>query len=415
MMNKLAFFLFLAMATSVVTYAQEDDEYEEPSSTIISEKNYKRLLGAQELMGEEKYADALTRLQNMARSNLNDYERALVLQTMGFVYAQQGKYPEAIKYFEQCLALKALPSDAQQGMLYSLASLYLSQERYRETIATLKRWLKREPEPEGDAYIMMASSHANLKEYRAAIPHAQKAIELADEPKQPWYQLLLAMYFELKEFKPAVGVLNTMIGYWPDKLEYWEMLSGAYQELNDDSNAVAAMDLAYEKGLLAVEKKILNLVRMRLFVGEPYFAGTLLAAEIESGRIEGTEKNLRLLLNAWSTAKEYDKAVAVIEKLAPMTDDGKLYLTQSQIYLDSNRWDKVEAAVKKALDRGGLERPCKAHVQLGVAYIEQKKTTQARQAFQEASRFPRCRSEATSWLSYVNEQISIRIAADSGS
>ncbi len=49
-------------------------------------------------------------------------------------------------------------------------------------------------------------------------------------------------------------------------------------------------------GLLTEEKKILNLVRMRMFVNVPYFAGDLAGERNGGRRVERNEKNLDLLL-----------------------------------------------------------------------------------------------------------------------
>ncbi len=107
--------------------------------------------------------------------------------------------------FEACLALDALPSAAQQGMLYSLASLYMAQEQFQKTIDTLKRWLVNEKDPKPDAFIMMASSYASMNDYRNALPWAKRAVDASPEPKENWYQLLVAIHFELQQYGDAAA------------------------------------------------------------------------------------------------------------------------------------------------------------------------------------------------------------------
>lgn len=386
--------------------AQDEDE-DKPQATM-TERAYKRLLQAQELLGENRFDEALSKLRNMERMDLNEYERALVLQTIGFVHAQQGQYPEAIKNFEACLALNALPSNAQQGMLYSLASLYMSQEMYQKTIDTLKRWLANETDPKPDAFIMMASSYATMNDYRSALPWAKRAVDASPEPKEPWHQLLVAIYFELGQFGNAAEVLTRMVGYWPDNLRYWETLFGAYQQKQDDLQALATLNLAYANGLLVEEKKIVNLVRMRMFLNLPFFAGDLLEKEMAGGRVARNEKNLELLLSAWSAAREYDKAIAVIDQLAPLKGDGELYLQQAQLFNEQNNWAGVAQAVQKALDKGNLKNTGKAYLLQGLAFSEQKRFQDAIASFRRAQQFEDTRSQATGWIEYVNEQIEIR-------
>lgn len=209
---------------------QQTEERDEPQATM-SEAVYKRLSIIHEQMGNSKYDDALKQLASLEKRSLSPYENALVLQTYGFVYAQRGDFTKAIPYFEQSLALDALPNVAQQGMLYSLAGLYASQDQFQKTIATLTTWFKYEKEPKPDAYILMGSSYAELKRYNEALPYVKKAIETSDKPQESWYQLELAIYFEQKQFQKAADLLKTMIAKWPDKQTYWDTLSGSYQEL----------------------------------------------------------------------------------------------------------------------------------------------------------------------------------------
>lgn len=386
--------------------AQEEEE-ERPQATM-TERAYKRLLQAQELMGDNKFAEALSKLQAMQRMDLNEYERALVLQTIGFVYAQQGQYPQAIQNFEACLALNALPSKAQQGMLYSLASLYMSQEMFQKTIDTLNRWLQNETDPKPDAFIMMASSYASMNNYRSALPWAQRAVDSSPEPKENWHQLLVAIHFELNQYSNAAAVLTKMVGYWPGKARYWEMLFGAYQQDQNDKQALATLNLAYRHGVLDDEKKLLNLARMRLFMNLPFYAGELLETEMAAGRVQRNEKNLDLLLSAWTTAREYDKAIAVIDQLAPLKGDGELYLQQAQLFNEKNDWSGVAQSVQKALDKGGLKSTGKAYLLQGLAYSEQKQYRDAIASFRRAQQFEETRSQASGWIDYVNDQIEIR-------
>ena len=80
------------------------------SAQTLSELTYKRLSKIHELMGEEKYSDALQRLDKLQDSvKRNDYEHAMVLQTYGYIWAQRGNYSKAASYFRKAIDLKALP------------------------------------------------------------------------------------------------------------------------------------------------------------------------------------------------------------------------------------------------------------------------------------------------------------------
>lgn len=387
--------------------AQEDDP-DKGKNTVMSERAFKRLTQAHDAMGENRFADAIAKLAQMESGmNLSGYEQALVLQTYGFIYAQQEKYAEAITYFERCIALDALPLKAQQGMLYSLAGLYASQEEWLKAVNTIERWLIAEPDPPPDAYILIASSYAELKRYRDALPWIEKAIASSNEPKESWYQLMVAIYFELSEFQNAAKTARTMIALWPEKKNYWEMLQGAYQELGDDFNAMSALELGYQKGVLVEPDQIVNLARMKLYLEVPYQAGELLENEMRAGKVQRTEKNLKLLLASWEAAREFERAMAVIDELAASSPDGKLYLRKSQLYSERNSWADVVASADQALQRGGLSNKDQGTALLlkGMAQLEQDQSKAASETFARAQRLGgRTAEQASSWLQYLKDQ-----------
>lgn len=396
--------LHLHGATAFAQVQEQTQEREEKQATM-SEGVYKRLSVIHELMGNGKQADALRKLNSLEKQKLNAYEQALMFQTYGFVHAQKGDYQKAIPYFERSLSLDALPNVAQQGMLYSLAGLYTTQEEFQKSIDILSTWFQYEKEPKADAYILMASNYAELKRYLDALPYVKKAISSSEKPQESWYQLELAIYFEEKQFQNAVTVLKQLVAMWPDKVKYWNTLSGAYQELKQDQNALATMMLVYQKGLITEEKKLLNVVRMNLFLELPFQAGEILEKEMGDGRISATQKNLELLLGAWSAAREFDKAIRVIDRVAPMTDNGEYYIEKAKLHAEKSEWQSVVDAAAQAIDKGNLKKPGGAYLLMGMAYAELREFQKALNALEQAKTFDEnSRRQAEGWIDYVNDR-----------
>ncbi|MEM6639287.1 MAG: tetratricopeptide repeat protein [Pseudomonadota bacterium] len=406
----LAALLALTMAFASPLAAAQDEDKEKEKNTVMSERAYKRLSQAHEALGENRFADTIELLRQMEEKlRLSDYEKALVLQTYGFVYAQQEKYDQALEYFERCVALDALPLKAQQGMLYSLAGLYANNQQWLKAVETIEKWLVAEPDPPPEAYILIASSYAELKRYRDSLPWIEKAIAATDDPKESWYQLMIAMYFELKEFSNAARTARTMISIWPDKKTNWEMLQGAYQELGDDHAAMSALELGYRRGVLADEPNIVNLARMKMYLDVPVEAGEIMSREMQAGRVQRTTKHLELLLAAWEQAREFEKAVVIIDELASAAPTGKLYARKAQLYSERNRWDDVVSSADQALDRGGLTNKEEGTVLLlkGVALMEMDRNNEAEATFTRVSRLGgRAAKQASSWIQYLKDQAS---------
>jgi tetratricopeptide (TPR) repeat protein len=387
-------------------------EQRKESTQTMTEPVYRRLNSIHEMLTEEDYSEALSALAKLDNMRLNDYEEALVAQTYGFAYVQQSKYQLALQYFEKSLALGSLPAAAQQGMLYSLAGLYAAEGQYLKCIETMREWFRYEEDPIADAYMIIASAFTELQRFDEALPYVQKAIEKSDEPKENWYMLELAIYFEKSRYRDAVSLLKTMVQLWPDNAKFWDMLANSYLELNEDKAALDTMMIAYTKGLLTSESKILALAQLNMVLNIPYTAGVVLEKEIAAGTVEANRKNLDLLLQAWLSSREYARAVSTIDRLAPLSEDGAYFMQKAGIHNELGQWQQVIAAVDQALAMG-LEDPADAYMLAGMAYTESRQFPQAITAFRDAmnSGDAKQRENAGAWIDFVQEKIQIRDSA----
>ena len=370
----------------------------------MSEGVYKRLSSAQELMSTDT-AGALDELERLEKMRLNDYERALVMQTYGYVYTLGDDSSMAISYFESCLELDALPNVAQQGMLFSLAMLYGGEEQWQASLDTAIRWFRYEEKPKAEAYVLVAQAYMQLGDPSLALPYVQRAIQIAETPHEQWYLLELSILFGQDRYADAVELLQTMISHWPDRAKYWEIMSGLYMELKDDEQALATLMLAYRYGLVTEERKLLTIVRMNLYLEIPEVAGQILNTEIDNGRIEATEKNLKLALTAWSAAKEFDLAIATIDRLALLSDDGNYHISKAMLLTEKGDWHGTIAAASLGVKKGGLNRPGEAHMLMGTAYFELEQFPDALKSFQQAKSVgsKNVRRNAETWMKFVNQ------------
>ncbi|MBA3562791.1 MAG: tetratricopeptide repeat protein [Gammaproteobacteria bacterium] len=399
----------------ILTPADKQPKIErEEKPVTMDERTYKRLSVVHELMGNNKQGEAIEKLRALDNGSLDDYAQALVWQTFGFLHAQEEEYPKSIEYFEKALKSDALPNAAQTGTLFSLAGLYTTREDYQKSIDTLMRWWQLEKDPKSEPYILMASNYAELEKYREALPYVEAAIAKSDKPQESWYQLALAIHFETEQYRDAVELLRTMVARWPNKLTYWETLAGAYQELEEDKPALAAQMLAYDKDLIDDERKLLNIVRMNLFLELPYDAGKMLAKEMEAGNVAENQKNLELLLSAWTGAREFDKAIAVIDKLAPMSETGDYYLQKAQLFAEKTEWDEAAKAARQAVDKGGMKEKQTggAYLLLGIGLAELERYDDALAALDEAKNYDdSSRDQANGWIAYVRDRQQVTVAS----
>jgi len=374
-------------------------------NAAMSEPVYKRLSRIHDQMGEDQFNEALDGLRKLENQGLSKYEKALVQQTFGFVYAQQGNEAEAIKRFNNSLEMESLPAQAHQGMLYSLAGLHAAEGEYLKSIETAREWFRYEKEPVADAYMLIGSSFAELERFGDSLPYVLKAIEKADKPHENWYMLAVSIRFQQDRYREAASLLVTMLQHWPDKVRYWEMLSGCYLELEDDKRALDSMMLAYANGMITKPERVKALVQLSMMRDMPYTAGTILDEELAKGTLESDETNLKMLLQAWLSAREYESAVDVINRLEKFSDDGEYFLRAAQIYNETGSWQKVVDNTNKALDLG-LESPQDALMLAGIAHSELGQFDEATRVFNRMRAVGDSddRRNADSWIAFIAEK-----------
>lgn len=378
----------------------------EATSTTMSEGFYHRLFRVHELLDGDSPEEALEMMGRIRPNRIGKYEAAQLYQTYGFVYSQLGREDEALDAFQKCLELDALPTHQQQGIVYSVASYHAGNERYEESNAALMRWFRYEQDPIAEAYIFMGANFAQREMMREALPYVVRANQLAELPSENWRDLQLAIHVRLGQLADAINLLKDNIGIWPDKVRNYVVLSGLYTETGQDEGALAALLIPWQRGVLVVEADILNLVRLNLFLENPARAGVILSEAMERGHVEENSEHLRLLLNSWTMARETDRAVDAIDKLARLSDDGDVYHRKALLLNETGEWEGVVESCRLAMEKGGLEEPGAVWLLQGVALAELGRFDQAIDAFENAMRSEKdsVRRNASTWIGYVEER-----------
>ena len=170
------------------------------------------------------------------------------------------------------------------------------------------------------------------------------------------------------------------------------------------------LEVAYRAGLLTKEIELLTLVNYYSFFVNPFRGAKMLEREIEAGRIARNTKNLTLLSQLWSQAREHKRAIPVLEAAAQSAGTGELYYRLGQVLLADEQYAKSERALTNAINKGGLDakKLGDAWLLLGTARFSQAKPedcdqrNRARQAFVSAQRYPASSKQASDWVRYID-------------
>ncbi|MBI3180337.1 MAG: tetratricopeptide repeat protein, partial [Deltaproteobacteria bacterium] len=259
---------------------------------------YERLSKAQDLIGAEKYSQAIDTLKDLEeRYRLTPYERALVLQSHGFAQSGMGNYDAAIEYFKKAIAMKALPDAAVADARYNLGQLYFAGEKYDEAIAILTQWLGGVKNPTPHAFYMLGAASMQKKKYETALGYARKAAA-GEDAREAYLQLLAALQYELKQYAGAAQTLERLVSRFPKKA-YWLQLAAIYAELGEETKALGVMQIAHEQHLLTEGRELINLARLTFQQGVPYKAAQIVEKAMADGVLKRDLESLTLLANAW--------------------------------------------------------------------------------------------------------------------
>ena len=374
------------------------------SRGTISESTYKRMERIIDSIGKGEYAESEKKLIELNERARGDYEKAIILQTLGFVYASQSKEAQAIKTFEAALATNALPQQVHEGMMFNIAQLYIADDNWDKGMAQLNAYLAESCNPTPDAHILLASVHAEKKRWRDALKQVDLALAKSKTAKEQWLQLKLALHYELKEYPKCAEVLVYLVAMVPTKEDYWKQLSGILFEIRKDPDALAVLALAERRGYINEEKEYRNLANMYMYMQIPMKAGLLLQRGVDQKQVEANEKNLESLANAWMAARENDRAEVVLKKAAALSGKGEMYKHLGYIYIERMEWAAALDAFDKALKKGGLKEAGDVYLLVAQSAIELKQWKRAEDAIRSAMQQQKTAKMATEWLSHLQRE-----------
>ena len=402
---------FLVVFGTVITntYAEDNGGEQKTKKTqAMSEKVYKKLTEAQELIEKNQYDAGLKILKDLEQdSHLSDYERAQTYNYFAYTYFTMERYADAIKAYENVLRQPDLPEALEQNSIYTLAQLYFIQENYSKAIEIINRWFKLVDKPTENAYMLLGQAYYQIEKYKESLVPLKEAYKMVtargDAPKENLLLLLRVDYYNLGDYPNMIKVLDELVTLYP-KAEYWKTMAGAYSEMKRLDKQMSIFEVLYEAGELTRGNEQLNLANLYLLHEVPYKSAVMLDKGIKSGLIEKNVRNLRLLSQAWLQAQESEKSIEPLVEAARLSDEGDVNVTLAQAYINTDNYKDAVDALRSGLKKHGVKRVDQAYVMLGMALYETKQYTASIHAFEQAAKDRRSEKTALSWIKYVKSE-----------
>lgn len=402
------FSLSLLVVSASPVQAQEG-ERETKQTVAMSQQMFERLTEIQEFVEAEDFTNAQRTLNDLkANEKMSPYERAQTYNLQGYVYYLTEDYPGALSAYNELLRQPELPEGLVLSTLKTMAQLQFMTEDYEGALDTVRRLYDAVAEPSADIVLLEGQVYYQMERYKDALPPLNRAVQMYRDqgqvPKENWLLLLHSCYLQLEDYPALLDISQELIAHYP-KDTYILTLAGVYSELGDTKKQLALTEVLYESGAVEPARHAVNLANLYLLHGIPYKAATVLAKEMEAGSVETDERNLRLLSQAWYTARDDEKAIPPLRRAAEIANDGDLYVRLAQSYVNLDQWAEAATAAQNALRLGGLKRPDQTNILLGMALMNQDNLEGAKRAFEAASRDERSRRTAQQWMAFVDSEM----------
>ena len=376
-------------------------------SQVLSKRAFAIVEDAQNRLAERDYVGALSLLQQIRDgAKFSAYEKAVALQTEGFVHADQGNYANTIQAFEKAANSGDLPPRVVSDLIYNLAQLNLAEGLSERALDYITRWFTTvEGEPTADAYGLKAQIHLVMGDLAAAEQTVRKALSKVEEPRQNWTRLLLSVLLQQERYGEARPILEDAALRWPSVKAFWQQLTAVYYEVKQEELAFVTQQIMHRQNMLKTSKELSSMAQLYLYHDIPIKAARVLQNGFDDGSIEKTEKNYELLAQAYMHAREWDKAIKPLTAAAEKSDKGRFYEQLGQSYLQDEKWRDAEQAFVKALEKGGLRDAANTWLLLGITRTRVEKWDAAIAAFRKAGDDDETAKDAFRWIRSIERQL----------
>jgi hypothetical protein len=406
--------LTLTLLAPAEAQRRRDNDEQQVEGRVLSTEVGEVVLQANEALATEQYQQVLNLLNPLVGTELQPYERSVVLRIRGGARFNLDNYAGAIQDFLGAINTGALVTDEIISLRTNIGQLYIVEERYDEGIQQFELAIRDGAELNASlakllagAYVQAAAEAAPAQArryYESGVRYAELFYRSEPNKTEADFNLMQFYYLELGRTTDELRVVRDALDAFPGSRRSWQNLVNIFARLGREEDAFEANKLMYLNGLFEEEQEIIRLTQYYSFFENPYRGASILEREMNAGRVAATERNLQSLQSMWRQAGEFDRAIPVLERVSTLIGDGETALRLAEAHYQRNNLPAAEAALETALNRGGLSNTGQAWELLGNIRYDQDDVSGALQAFRRATDFSSTRQSSNRWISFINTQ-----------
>jgi len=323
------------------------------ASRQFSAKAGEVVLKAQTLITSNQFTAALAMLNEAQRlSDLTPYESAIIAQMQGTSYYQLDQYGPAIAAFEGAITSGGLlPKDAADTRV-KIAQLMIANGQNRQGAESLEAYLNSGGALKPQYIDLLTQAWTQAEEFERALPWAEKWFAQASPKERKHYDLMNFLYANLKQTGRQAELVKEMITRWPHEKELWDAWASLLSQSGREQDAFEVNKLLYLGGALTEESDIMKVIQYYAYYEMPYQAAQILEKEMNAGRVSRDTKKLVQLSSLFRQAREYARAIPVLDMATKSDGTGELYAQLGEALYNEGLCKRAETAFMRGIDRG---------------------------------------------------------------
>ena len=349
----------------------------------------------------------LTILSTRYFLNEQSYERALINQLWGNVYAMQAQYDKAIDSYEASLRFRRIPLITNLQVRTNLAQCYFQVKNFKKVIEVLLEY-KEQAEKRGQEFspknrVMIGIAYYYEENFELAYQYISSANDMSIKYQEDWLRYELALAVKLDKIDEAIETGQLLIYVNHEKKEYWQQVSGLYYAQKRDDESLAGLELAFDNNLLVESKEYVDLASYYLYKGLPQKAVKVIEYGFDKDFLESNNKNYELLADSYFIARDRENGIKALQSSLSIKEDEDVAFKIARFGFEDENWNLALKYFREAKKLGWNKTPGRLELLMGITQYELGNLSASMELFNIALNEEDTKTSAEGWINFIED------------